>query len=63
MHIRLEYAELSSVYHAISAEVPLISQVKSRVFFLRRGQFLNFVLTFLESGMFVQLTCCVNDGE
>ena len=32
MHIRLEYAEFSNVYHAISAEVRLTTQVKPRVF-------------------------------
>jgi hypothetical protein len=31
MHIRLEYAEFSNVYHAISAEVPLTTQIKLHV--------------------------------
>jgi hypothetical protein len=60
MHIRLEYAEFSDVYHAISAEVPLTTQVISRVF---GGHFLNFDLTFLELEMLEDLTCCINDGE
>ena len=62
MHIRLEYADFSSVYPAISAEIPLTTQVKSRVFFLGGGAF-SFDLTVLELGTFENLTRCINDGE
>jgi hypothetical protein len=41
LYISLEYAEISNAYYAISAEVPLTIQIKSRVsFFLGGGHFL-----------------------